>query len=360
MQKRFEKTFTFEGKRYHVYGSTEREAIENMALKKRDLEEGRVTINSKTSVKDWSELCIETYKVGVTDTTLRNINNFCRKHILPYIGHMSVGSVKPVMCQQILNRLEGYSKSYIAKVHQHLCFIFAKAKENQMINVDPTLNLTRPDGHTRHRRAITETERTHLLKVCYADRRLLPFLIMLQCGCRPAEALQVRANDIQLIEGVAALHIRGTKSDNADRYVPIPPDLLEYINKEPVTGFDLLSTKMDGSAHTYASYQQLRKHLRRVMNISMGAKIYRNQLVPPLPLAPDFTPYCLRHTYCTDLKKAGVPLGIAKDYMGHADISTTANIYSHSDADTFLQGAKILGYSKNTTPNTTVKRRKMS
>ncbi len=83
--------------------------------------------------------------------------------------------------------------------------------------------------------------------------------------------------------------------------------------------------------------------MQTAMSLSMGCQTYRNKLLPPFPLAEDFTPYCLRHTYCTDLKKAGVPLGIAKDYMGHADISTTANIYSHCDNDTFLQGAMQMG-----------------
>ena len=42
---------------------------------------------------------------------------------------------------------------------------------------------------------------------------------------------------------------------------------------------------------------------KREMNISMGCKVYRNALVPPYPLADDIVPYCLRHTYCTDLSR---------------------------------------------------------
>ena len=43
-------------------------------------------------------------------------------------------------------------------------------------------------------------------------------------------------------------------------------------------------------------------------------------------IAPDLTPYCLRHTFCTDLQRAGVPINVAKELMGHANISVTANI----------------------------------
>ena len=155
--------------------------------------------------------------------------------------------------------------------------------------------------------------------------------------------MAVRANDIQEVKGIKVLHIRGTKTKNADRLVPIPLDFLAYVEKVSPGGFDLFSCKSTGDLHNENTYRALLKSLRREMNIAMGARIYRNKLIEPLPLAKDFTPYMLRHTYCTDLKKAGVPLGIAKDYMGHSTIELTANIYSHCDDDTLLAGASYLG-----------------
>ena len=78
------------------------------------------------------------------------------------------------------------------------------------------------------------------------------------------------------------------------------------------------------------------------MNISMGCEVYRNELIPPYPLADDFVPYCLRHTYCTDLQKKGVDIRVAQYLMGHADIQMTANIYTHIDDSTVLDVAEKL------------------
>ena len=69
------------------------------------------------------------------------------------------------------------------------------------------------------------------------------------------------------------------------------------------------------------------------MNIEMGCKVYRNELIPPLPLDDDFVPYFFRHTYCTDLQKKGIDIRMAQKLMGHSDISLTANIYTHFDDD---------------------------
>ena len=44
----------------------------------------------------------------------------------------------------------------------------------------------------------------------------------------------------------------------------------------------------------------------------------------------------------TDLQKAGVPINVAKELMGHADIQTTANIYTHKDTKTAHTGIAML------------------
>lgn len=72
------------------------------------------------------------------------------------------------------------------------------------------------------------------------------------------------------------------------------------------------------------------RSVQREMNIYMGCRVFRNKLIPPLPLADDFTLYNLRHTYCTDLEKAGVPINIASRLMGHSSINITAKIYTHA------------------------------
>lgn len=45
-----------------------------------------------------------------------------------------------------------------------------------------------------------------------------------------------------------------------------------------------------------------------------------------------FTPHQLRHTYAPLPYKAGVDVLTAKDQLGHSDIKTTLNIYTHLDS----------------------------
>jgi integrase len=74
----------------------------------------------------------------------------------------------------------------------------------------------------------------------------------------------------------------------------------------------------------------------------MGCKTFRGALVPPYPVADDLVPYCLRHTYCTDLQAAGIPINVARELMGHSDISVTAKIYTHSSEESIKDAADAL------------------
>ena len=45
------------------------------------------------------------------------------------------------------------------------------------------------------------------------------------------------------------------------------------------------------------------------------------------------TPHILRHTFCTKLARAGMPIKELQYLMGHADVETTLRIYTHMDYD---------------------------
>ncbi|MDD7347331.1 MAG: tyrosine-type recombinase/integrase, partial [Clostridiales bacterium] len=123
------------------------------------------------------------------------------------------------------------------------------------------------------------------------------------------------------------LKIRGTKTANAVRTVPIPLKLQGLLPDE--CKYTLSHTK-NGRMLNAGEFNLMWKHFKREMNILMGAKTYRNKLLQDL-VADDLIPYCLRHTFCTDLQKAGIDLRTAQYLMGHADIKMTANIYTHVD-----------------------------
>ncbi len=289
-------------------------------------------------MEKWIGYCIDQYKTNQNEITSRKYRSRVKSCITKYIGDMQIKSVRPVNCQEIMNRQEGKSHTQINEVYQSLKLIFKYAVINDLISRDPTLGLVKPQAAKRiSRRALTDKERSAVLAVGKMDRRYYFYLLMLLCGCRPSEAAECQGRDIEYIDGYPVLHIRGTKTQMADRLVPIPDELLALIKGTPKFQYIAVT----GAGRKITNYDRLWKSFTRELNLHMGCKTYRNQLVPPYPLAPDLVPYCFRHDFCTELAKAGVDVREAQVLMGHSDISTTINIYTNlSKADVAVNLAR--------------------
>lgn len=335
---KIKKTFTFEGKKYQVYGDTLDEVYEKKQKRLLELKEGRIRYTGNITVREWTKQALKTYKANVKN--IKDVEYRINKHILSEIGSRPLKSVTPIQCQNILNAQVGMSYSHITKLYHEIKFIFSTAIKNRLIPFDPTDNLVKPKGKKGHRRSLTEKETEHFLNVCDQDKGFVLFELMYYCGCRPEEAVAAIGKDIKKEGNTHMLHIRGTKTDNSDRLVPIPAILYKKVRNTPP--FEPIAPNKAHRAHSESSYNRLVSSLKRAMNISMGCKLYRNELLPPYPLADDFVPYDLRHTYCTNLAKAGVDIRVAKKLMGHSNISITADIYTHVDTKDITFAAKLI------------------
>lgn len=329
-------TFTYEGKRYTVRADDKAELYEKRARKLLELEQDSKILTPSTTVDKWAMTAYDTYKADVKG--LPEMKMRYNKYISPAIGVIPISKVTAIQCQNILNKCSGMSFSHCDKLRQELRFIFESALENDLIRKNPASKIKLPDCSKGSRRSITDDERTHLYAVYGSYKPFLLFILMIECGCRPGEACELLGRDIDHKKKL--LHIRGTKTKNSDRYVPIPDALYQTI--KDTKPFDYISPNNAGRKHSEDSYNKLSRRLKRELNLSMGCRTYRNALVPPYPLADDFEPYCLRHTYCTDLCKAGVDVRTAQRLMGHATISITADIYTHVDMDQIMEAGNKL------------------
>lgn len=330
------KSFTFEGKRYFVRGKTETDAIIKMTNKIRDLEEGKVMLCGNMTVKDWYTEYLKTYRVRGKDITQKNYMYKMNRHVIGAIGDLPLKSVKPLHCQRVLNQLEGYSTDLINKVSQGMFALFRKAVVNKLIIENPCEELEKPSGTKKKRRSITKLERNCILQVADTDQRFLLYLFMLFCGCRPSEAASIRGMDIDRDKRL--MKIIATKTGNKERLVPIPDYLYNRIPSD-LNPFTPIITNTVGKKLDESGRQHLWNTFKRQLNIAAGCNMYRNKLVPPYPIADDLVPYCLRHTFCTDLQKAGVDIRVAQYLMGHASITMTANIYTHIDEEAIADAA---------------------
>lgn len=336
------KTFVYEGRRYSVSGDTEVEALVKLKLRRKELEEGAYTVKTSMTVSEWGDRCLDIYRSGAGERTMYSYKNRAKNCIYKYIGNMRLKDVRPIHCQDCLNKQIGNSSYQIRQTKQLLYLFFSKAVQNHLIIENPASDLRTPKGSSVTRRALTSDERQYFLQVS-DNNRYLALQLMYFCGLRPSEARECIGSDIKKIKGTNMLHVRGSKTESSDRYVPIPDELYEKIKNTPESA--PIAPNEIGKKFSEERFNKMWKSFKREMNIAMGCETYRNKLVPPYPLAEDLVPYCLRHDFATRCASK-YDIRTTQYLMGHADISITSNIYTHINEDNVLD---IIGTTEGTT-----------
>lgn len=358
---KYSKDITFEGKRYKIRADTEKELVRKEILKLQELENGVRKIEKSMKFKDWALEWLETYKKpSISEESYISYMSCLKCHILPYLGNMQLKSVRAIHTQKVMNEMLGSSKKMINRIANMLYGIFETAKSNNLVLENPASHLIKPKGTVSRRRAITLQERKYILQVAEYHRAGLWVKLMLFCGLRPGEtaALQWRNVDFKkkMLHVDSAVKrktgVGSTKTEAGKRSIPIPEILISDLQLRKEDPFDYVLTNTKGGRLTSTSMQRMWDYFKNELNIAMGCESFRGRAVPPYRVADDLVPYCLRHTYCTDLQAAGVPINVARELMGHTDISVTSKIYTHS-SDQATNRARDLINSLHATPTAT-------
>ena len=362
-QKRYRSTFYWQSKQYECASSkSQKDADQKAALKLQALERGEIGISSGMTVRRWAKEWLEVYKrPAVGDKAFYDYQHRIDNKILPVIGNMRLSDVTDVHLQGIVNSNVS-SYSHAKKVYDTIKAMFRQAHASRLATHNPAEYLTMPKTTAGTHRNITDFERAHFLRAASTHHAGLMFKVVLCCGLRPGEVSALSWNDIDwekqrikvrfAVEG-GTNRIKGTKTAAGVREVPMPDEIYTELKAGRGEPFEPIFLQPKGKCrHTESSRAKAWASLKNEMDISMGAvfnkrkaKDGKMRMTKVLSVvAPDFTPYCLRHTYCTDLQRKGVPINVAKYLMGHSSITVTAKIYTHMTDDVIdLAAIKING-----------------
>lgn len=189
----------------------------------------------------------------------------------------------------------------------------------------------------KHPRVLTAKEAQAILDACEHLRDRLLFAVLYDTGMRIGEALGLRHEDWDVaareVTVVPRINDNGARSKlGSRRSIPVSAELIrlyadymhgEYGDLNSDYVFVNLWGHPRGHPLTYAAAYDVVKRLRR----RAGA---------------EFDPHWFRHTAATRMLRDRVPLEVVSALLGHASVTTTADIYGHltaEDARRVLQNA---------------------
>jgi integrase len=221
--------------------------------------------------------------------------------------------------------------------------MFADAEEEGLIVRSPFRRLKAGGKKTKEKKPLTDAQ-VKALKAAVAGTAAEPFVLLgLDAGLRKEEILGLRWCNVHL-EAPAyldvqervvfvqnqPLHEEELKSEAGRRRVPIPDELVHCLARQDRVG-EFVICNRDGGPRSSSSFRRLWQIVTNRMireGGEPGEKIQNHKIYRTLDF--DVTPHLLRHTYITNLCRAGLNIKTIQYLAGHATAQMTLKYYIHA------------------------------
>lgn len=279
--------------------------------------------NDRTLFATYAWEWFESYKVPkLRPGTAMNYRLTIRKHLVPYFGQMHMNAITTADVQRFYNQHAHQARSTVRTMGILLHGIFESAIEDGLCTINPTRSKRLTMTQRKKVREALPLEHAQdiiagLPKLEPKDRLLVALLIF--TGIRRGEALGLQWADIDFERKLISIkrsvrfvgnkgYIGPTKSSAGVRLIPLSPQLEEVLAQVDHGGKYLL-----GNAEfpiTEMTYKRGWERICRTIDMH-GA-----------------TAHVLRHTFAT-LAAVHTDVKNLQAIMGHSDIQTTMNHYTH-------------------------------
>ena len=325
----------------------------------------KVTLNDK-----WDDYISN--KPELKQSTRTNYKYMYDKYIRDDIGLISVKSITYSMVKKFFNRLihdVGFKPNSVEIINTMLNPVFRIAIKDGLIRLNPLdgiiSDLKRSNDWNKDKRhALPKDQQIALVEFIKNDQTFKHWYPLIVCllgtGCRIAEMLGLRWQDIHWKENVVSVNhnliyrlqddgtvkfrVTTTKTKNGNREIPMFDSVRNALRDEyklqTETGFcskevegysGFIWMNKDGDLFSPQCVNRALERIRIAYNKQELEKAKADHRRPNL--IEHFSAHNLRHTFCVRLCEEETDLKLIQEIMGHADISTTMDVYNESNIE---------------------------
>lgn len=300
-------------------------------------ENGFTDNSSKPTFKEVADMWLESYETTVKPTTYQNTKNYLEALIENHFKEIRIESVSVAMMQKIVIDL---SKKYVAYLSQLSIInrVFKYALHLDIIQTNPVDRIIRPKQQKprKEKIALTKEELNQFLALAKDDARPVLYTAwhtLAYTGLRRGELLGLEWSDIDfenktmsvnktLVTVNGSLYTQSPKTKRSTRTISLDDATIQVLKnwkleqkkqffKNGVKSTDIVITNIKGSYLDFAYFRDELKKFLSTHNLKQ------------------FSVHSLRHTHASLLFEAGIEPKTISDRLGHSNIQTTLNMYTH-------------------------------
>lgn len=336
---------------------------------------GMVNQPSEISMHDYLSYWIQMYCIpNLKPTTIENYKKYIRLHISPKIGKYRLSSITAEQLQALINDIvaKGYSKNTVLSIKGILSNSLNYAVQPlHYIKDSPMTFVKIPKGSragyksSQYVRDVIEKDIIEQIfeRFPKGTSTYLPMMFAYHCGMRLGEAYAVTWDNVNFADRTVTINKQLQWNQEKSFWYLTPPKY-NSVRTIDIDNFmtELLKETYEKQiqAKIYYSdyYTVIYYDEEHGINNSIGnaidfINVYENGgFIQPRTMQhtsavihkfyPAFNFHSLRHTHCTRLLEAGLPIKYVQERLGHKNISVTMDIYNHLTLNQAEQSKKAL------------------
>lgn len=315
----WEARIRIEGKPKSFYGKTQKEVREKLQGIRQDVSEGRPVITDRLTVADYLDRWLtDVVAVKNAPKTAKDYEMIVRVHIVPTFGKTQLKSLAAPDIQRWVNALaKDHSPRTVAYYRACLRAALNHAVKWKLLAHNPAAVTEVPQQKKKRVEAMSRLQAKTTLAAFEGHHQETLVTLLLLTGMRPGEALGLTWHSVDFDEGVIRVQTARSgqlKRESAWRVLVLPEVVARQLKALPRHGelvFPTRTGKMQDGTTVLHQFQH------RLADAGL----------------PKMTLYALRHGHATLQLTGGATLREIMEQLGHTQISTTANIYTHVSAE---------------------------
>ncbi|NSN05931.1 site-specific integrase [Enterococcus faecalis] len=323
---------------------TQKEAKLALAQLQLEIESGGFVKQDYSRFKDVYELWYAQYVNSVKPSSAERVKRYFDGQILPAFGELKLAKISPSYCQQMVNE---WSKRYkrFDSMKMYTSKIFEFAITQNLLTINPMNRIIMPK---RQREIKTKDNQNFLdknqlqefltiVKQKESTKYYTIFHLLAYTGMRKSELSALNWSDIDWTNQTVNINknisyttgnrsISTTKTTSSDRTITIDDKSLSILKKWKLEQKkELLSRGIRVKADT----KQL------IFSNTSNQILPSNILWKRLKKYKQFniSPHGFRHTHASLLFESGASIKQVQERLGHSNVNTTLDIYTHVTKD---------------------------
>lgn len=318
---------------YQTVRGKKKDAVELMHRIVAEKNAGTYFQASSILLRTWLTQWFRDYCGNLERTTRASYKDKITHYILPILGDIPLFKLSGQDIQQWVNQISSASpltgKPLGPKSVKNTFLVLRpaldKAVELHMIRENPCLYITLPKKQSYHPNVYNDEDIHKMLNCAKGTDLYLPLLLDVYTGLRRGELLALRWSDIEfegkkitvrqnVVLAGSEILIKGPKTESGKREIAISDKLISILQEHyrDHSYTERVVCQANGKPYHPDSFTQKFQRF-----------LIRNHL-------PHIRLHDLRHASATLMIEHGVDIKTVQARLGHADISTTLNIYSHT------------------------------